>query len=57
MLESAQLAIKELYPGGIPDQATVPNATLCRKVGAKIKEAGRTVGSDDTILRAAGRRK
>jgi hypothetical protein len=56
-IESAQLAIKELYPGDIPDQATVPNALLFRKVHAKIKEAGRPVVSDDTILRATGRRK
>jgi hypothetical protein len=56
--ESVQLALKELYPDDIfPDQAIVPNANLCQKVGDKIKEAGRTTVSDDTILRVARRRK
>jgi hypothetical protein len=56
-LESAQRAIEELYPGFVPSQATERNAILCRKVSAKIKEAGLPEVSDDTILRAAGRRK
>ena len=56
-LERAQGVIKELYPDGVPDQASQPNASLCRQVGVKLKEAKLPNVSDDTILRAAGRRK
>jgi 7-cyano-7-deazaguanine synthase in queuosine biosynthesis len=51
--ERAQRVIEELYPDGVPDQATESNKTLCRRVSEKLKEAV----SPDTILRAAGRRK
>jgi hypothetical protein len=40
-----------------PDQATEPNVNLCRRVSAKLNEAKLPNVSDDTILRAAGRRK
>jgi len=40
-----------------PSKADVPNAILCRRVGVKLKNEGRPNVSDDTILRAAGRRK
>jgi 7-cyano-7-deazaguanine synthase in queuosine biosynthesis len=56
-LERARGAIKELYPDGVPGQAAEPNANLCRRVGEKLKQAGLPGVSDDTILRAAGRRK
>ena len=56
-LERAQGVIKELYPDGVPDQASKPNASLCRQVSVKLKGAKLPNVSDDTILRAAGRRK
>jgi 7-cyano-7-deazaguanine synthase in queuosine biosynthesis len=56
-LERARGVIKELYPKGVPRQAAEPNTSLCRRVGEKLKQAGLPGVSDDTILRAAGRRK
>jgi hypothetical protein len=56
-IERVQRAIEALYPNGVPDQATEPNVTLCRRVSAKLKESQLPDVSDDTILRAAGRRK
>ena len=56
-LERARAAINALYPNSVPDQATLPNATLCRQVGEKLKHLQQPWVSDDTILRAAGRRK
>jgi hypothetical protein len=55
-LERAQRVINELYPDGVPDQATEPNSKLRYRVTKKLKEAGLPAVSDDTILRAAGRR-
>jgi hypothetical protein len=55
--ERARRIIDKLYPGGVPDQATEPNVQLCRRVGAALKEANLLPVSDDSILRAAGRRK
>ncbi len=55
--DRARDAIKELYPNGVPGQAAVPNAILCRRVGEKLKQAKLPGVSADTILRAAGRRK
>ncbi len=55
-LERTQRIINELYPDGVPDQATEPNSNLCRRVSNKLKEARLHAVSDDTILRAAGRR-
>jgi excisionase family DNA binding protein len=55
--ERAHGVIETLYPKGVPDQAVEPNAILCRRVGAKLKESNMPNVSDDTILRAAGRRK
>jgi hypothetical protein len=55
--DAAKRAIAVLYPRGVPDQATVSNVMLCRAVGGWLKERGLTDVSDDTILRAAGRRK
>jgi hypothetical protein len=56
-LERARGAIKDLYPNGVPGQAVEPNPVLCRRVGDKLKQSGLRDVSDDTILRAAGRRK
>jgi len=56
-LERARVAIKVLYPNGVPGQAVEPNPDLCRRVGEKLKQSGLRDVSDDTILRAAGRRK
>jgi hypothetical protein len=53
--ERAQRVIKDLYPTGVPDQATVSNKKLCTQVSDKLKETESV--STDTILRAAGRRK
>jgi len=50
--ERAQRVIEELYPNGVPDQATVSNKKLCKRVNEKLTEAV----SIDTILRASGRR-
>ena len=55
--ERARGIIKDLYPDGVPAQATEPNANLCRRVSAKLKEAKFPDVSDDTILRAADRLK
>jgi len=56
-LERARRAIKELYSHGVPAQADVPNANLCHRVGRKLRDQGLPNVSDDTILRAASRRK
>jgi hypothetical protein len=51
--ERAKRVIDELFPNGVPDQATVSNKKLCQRVSEKLPEAV----SPETILRAAGRRK
>jgi hypothetical protein len=56
-LERARWAIRELYPDGVPGPSQEPNAILCRSVGKRLKQASQPGVSDDTILRAAGRRK
>jgi hypothetical protein len=56
-LESAQRAIRELFPEGVPEQSVILNANLCRLVGEKLKEQGFPAVSDETILRAAKRRR
>jgi len=55
--ERAARIVHELYPDGLPNQALLPNGELCRQVSLKGKELGLPGFSDDTILRAAGRRK
>jgi hypothetical protein len=55
--DRAWRVIEELYPNGVPDQAIEPNVNLFRRVGTKLKDAKLPPVSDDTILRAAGRRK
>jgi hypothetical protein len=54
--DRADRATKALYPQGVPDQAALPNVTLSRRVAQKLKEESLPSVSDDTILRAAGRR-
>jgi hypothetical protein len=56
-LERAGDAINELFPQGVPKQAVLPNKILCSRVHQKIAEKGLPSVSDDTVLRAAGRRK
>jgi hypothetical protein len=51
--ERARRVIEALYPNGVPDAATESNKKLCKRVSEALSEAV----SDDTILRAAGRRK
>jgi len=53
----ARKIIGELYPDGVPEQSSEPNVALCRRVGDKLKALKLRNVSDDTILRAAGRRK
>jgi hypothetical protein len=55
-LERAQSAIRELYPHGVPEQRIEPNSRLCRRVGDRLRQEELPGVSDDTILRAAGRR-
>jgi hypothetical protein len=55
--ERAKKALDELYHGRIPDQDSEPNPILCRKVGEWLKKNKLPEVKDDTILRAAGRRK
>ena len=55
--ERAMWALNQLYANGVPAQADVPNSQLCRKVGEKLRENGLPDVKDDTILRAAGRRR
>jgi hypothetical protein len=55
-LERARSAIRELYPEGLPEPRIEPNPYLCRKVARRLREQGLRNVSEDTILRAAGRR-
>jgi hypothetical protein len=55
--ERARRVIGELYPDGVPDQATVPNKSLCKQVNEKLKEMGQQPVSQDTVERAADGRK
>ncbi len=53
----ARRAIEELWPAGVPDQVTLGNAALCKSVADKVNKSKLDEVHDDTILRAAGRRK
>jgi hypothetical protein len=57
VLERARAPIAVLYPSGVPTQAALPNSSLFRAVGEKLKAEKQMRVSDTTILRAAGRRK
>jgi 7-cyano-7-deazaguanine synthase in queuosine biosynthesis len=52
----ADEAIHVLYPAGVPSQTELSNGMLCGAVTAWFKKTGKREVSDDTILRAAGRR-
>jgi hypothetical protein len=59
--ERAQRAISELYPTGVPDQVVLSDKELSRDVMQHLKKrlgnlSEQSLPSDDTILRAAGRR-
>ena len=55
--EAAEQGVRLLYPSGVPTD--VANPVLCRRVGDWLKLNYRDLGeiSDDTIERAAGRKK
>jgi hypothetical protein len=55
--DRAAQALLDIFKSGLPDQATEPNVELCRKVGNWLKERCLLDVKDDTILRAAGRRR
>ena len=55
--DRARAAINEVYPEGVPGQAAEPNGILCWRVGQQLMKMGLPRVSDDTILRAAGRRR
>jgi hypothetical protein len=50
--EAVRRVLADLYPGGIPDHASLPSSLLCRAVAARLP----FLVSDMTIRRAAGRR-
>lgn len=59
-LDRAKQAINELYPKGPPTQAELSNPLLCKDVVEHLKDKKiepADIPSEDTILRAAGRRK
>jgi hypothetical protein len=53
----ALLAINALWPGGVPSEIVLLNCTLCKEVTAWLKKRRLPEVKDDTILRAAKRRK
>lgn len=55
--EGAEIAIKALWPDGVPLPRELPNDQLVGRVIKWTKENRRPISGHDTILRAAGRRK
>ena len=55
--ERARRVIEKLHPDGVPDQATESNKRLCKQVNDKLKEMDQQPVSQDTVERAADRRK
>jgi hypothetical protein len=55
--DRAERHLQELFPEGVPDQSTLPNAHLCRQVADRLKALKEPDVGNDSILRAAGRRK
>lgn len=55
--EAAEIAIKALWPDGVPLPRELPNDQLVGRVIKWIKENRLPISGHDTILRAAGRRK
>ena len=52
----AERAIAVLYPDRVPDQTSLPNKALCAEVGRWLRNQNQRNVSDNTILRAAGRK-
>jgi hypothetical protein len=55
--ERAKAVIDTLRPGGVPPQNELRNASLLKDVNDHLKKNGSPPISDDTILRAAGRKR
>ncbi|MGY8682389.1 hypothetical protein Q2941_32125 [Bradyrhizobium sp. UFLA05-153] len=55
--EAAEIAIKTLWPDGVPPPRELPNDRLVDRVITWLKQYGLPMSGRDTILRAAGRRK
>jgi hypothetical protein len=56
VIARAQKLIAIAFPGGVPDMETLTNKELCRRIADEAKRQQMPLPSDDTILRAAGRR-
>lgn len=56
-MTGAAKAVADLYPNGVPTQTELPNARLTRAVSEWLKLKTLPSVSDDTIFRAAGRRR
>jgi hypothetical protein len=55
--ERALLAINALWPDGVPSEIILLNCTLCNEINAWLKKRSLPEVKDDTILRAAKRRR
>jgi hypothetical protein len=55
--ERARRELEVLYPSGVPDAVSLSDQKLCTQVSERLKKAGHEAVSNDTILRAAGRRR
>jgi hypothetical protein len=55
--ERARRELEALYPSGVPDAVSLSDQKLCTQVSERLKKAGYEAVSNDTILRAAGRRR
>ncbi|WP_456701971.1 hypothetical protein [Bradyrhizobium sp. USDA 4449] len=55
--EAAEIAIKALWPDGVPPQHDLPNDRLVDLIIKWLKDQRLPISQQDTILRAAGRRK
>jgi hypothetical protein len=53
----ALLAINALWPDGVPSEIILLNCTLCNEINAWLKKRSLPEVKDDTILRAAKRRR
>jgi len=52
----AEVALMNLFPSGVPSQTDLTNGMLCTAVADWLRINRKPVVSDDTVLRAAGRR-
>lgn len=52
----AMAALADIYPEGVPGQNDVSNGALCGEVADWLKKKAKPQVSNDTVLRAAGRR-